>query len=176
MRLPCTLALLATLACAGQDPPRDELDPAGIDELSTEQGSASGSMWTGTYASTFTTDSCDCPTYTIQGEPLDACSLVEQAVMQFEVVQADGFLVVDIGESMLTGAIEADGSFVVGGRQDLTTLLGQLDRIGRMDGSLELVDGEVRFSATAGQRLIGEFAGDSIDCRWLGRVEAVRVE
>jgi hypothetical protein len=171
-----TLALLlATLGCS-QDEPRDELDAAVIDELAAEQGSASGVAWTGSYSSTFMSDSCDCPTVTIQDAPVDLCSLVEQVSLQLDLVQADGFLVATTTETMLTGAIAADGEFVIAGRANLATVLGPIDRLSRMDGILELVAGDARLSATAGQRLIGEFAGEAIDCRWLGRVEAVRIE
>jgi hypothetical protein len=171
-----SLVLLAALGCASQDQPRDELDPQVIDELSTEQGSATGTAWSGTYASTFTTDSCDCPTIELQGSAIDLCMLVALAPTQFDLTQGDGFLYGNVAGAMLTGAIEADGSFVIAGRQNLSTFIGQVERLGRMDGSLEIVDGQARLSASAGQRLIGEYGGDSIDCRWLGQVSGTRVE
>ncbi len=172
--LACSLVLLAGLACTAPQPP-DDLDPEVIDELSAEQGSASGTTWTGTYSSTFTTESCDCPTVTLQDSSVDLCMFVEQASVDFALTQADGFLFVDVAGTMLTGAIEADGSFVVAGKQDLSSLIGPIDRLSRMDGNLEMVDGMAQFSATAGQRLIGEYLDEPIDCRWLGSVEATRL-
>lgn len=180
--LPCSLALLVLLAlpamhgCASQGPPSDEFDGEVIDELSTDQGSASGITWTGSYASSFTTTSCDCPTLTLDGGSIDVCALVERSEAQLELTQADGFLVVTIAAAMLTGAIEAEGDFVVAGRQDLSTLLGPTELLGRMDGMLELAQGQARLSGNVGQRLIGEFAGEAVDCRWLGKVEAMRID
>jgi hypothetical protein len=172
------LALLTTLACAGSDEPPDELSGAVIDELSTDQGSASGSAWSGTYSAEFTATSCDCPTFDVEGMPLDVCSLVVQNEAEIEVTQADGFLVVEIESAMamLTGAIEADDGFVVAGHQNLSTVVGELELLGRIDGGLEIVDGGARMSGEYGQRVIGEFAGTGIDCRWIGGVSASRVE
>ncbi|MFV8748920.1 hypothetical protein ACNOYE_00055 [Nannocystaceae bacterium ST9] len=167
---------LATFACAGSDEPPDELSGAVIDELATDQGSASGSAWSGIYAAEFSKTSCDCPTLDIDGMPLDVCSLVVQNQAEIELTQADGFLVVEIGSTMamLTGAIEADDGFVVAGHQNLSTVVGVIELLGRIDGSLEMVDGVAWMSGDLGQRVIGEFAGTEVDCRWIGEVSASR--
>lgn len=173
--LPCSLALLGSLACAAE-PPRDELDLGVIRELANEQGSATGSEWSGTYASSITTESCDCPSVEVAGTTIDLCSMIIATPFELELTQADGFLLVPLGGSMLTGAIEADDSFVIAGEHDLSTLLGPIQLLGRMDGTLRLDGDEARLSGTVGQRLIGEVAGDSIDCRALGGVEATRID
>jgi hypothetical protein len=173
--LPCSLVLLTTLACA-EDPPADELDLEGIRELSSEQGSATGNEWTGTYASSITTESCDCPSVALAGTTIDLCSMIIATPFELELTQADGFLLVPLGDAMLTGAIEADDSFVIAGEHDLSTLLGPIQLLGRMDGTLRWEGDEAKLSASVGQRLIGEVAGDTIDCRALGQVEATRIE
>jgi len=184
--LPCSLACLlmsiaAALGC-GSSEPSDELDPGVVDELASNQGSASGSGWTGSYTTSFTSTSCDCPTLEVQGQSLDLCSLVEQAPTSIELSQAEGFLVVVLAtdmspsDAMLTGAIEADASFVVAGHRNASTLLGSVELLARIDGTLESIEGQAKLQGSAGQRLIAEFANEPIDCRWLGTLEGTRVE
>ncbi len=170
------LFALTTTACATQADPRDDLDPELIFELASDQGSATGSAWSGSYASEFTTTSCDCPSVEVEGMNLDLCSLVAFLPTELELTQTGGFLLVPLAEGMLTGAIESDGEFVIAGGQDISSLLGPTQLLGRMDGTLELVGGQARLEASAQQRLIAELAGDAIDCRWRGDVVATRMD
>lgn len=166
---------LLLVGCAPDEPERDPLDPDTIRELSTEQGSATGSAFSGSYSVTVTTHSCDCPSFELDGEMIDVCTLVATlADAQLELVQADGFLVVSTEQAMLTGALEADGSFIVAGEQDQSTLLGPAKLLGRMDGTLETLAATTTLTSTAAQRLIGELSGAQVDCRWTGQVDGTK--
>jgi hypothetical protein len=66
---------------------------------------------------------------------------------------------------MLTGAIEADGSFSITENRDLATLAGPFDALRRMDG--QFVDDDSA-EGWMGQRLIGAFLSVNVDCRWNG--------
>lgn len=179
MRAPGRVVIVALLvggllACAEQ-PAGDWLDEAVLLELAAEQGSASGSSWSGSYALELGTTSCDCPSVALEGETIELCSLVELATGELELSHADGFVVAPFGEGMLSGPVEADGSFALASVQDVSTLLGPTKLLARIEGTLGLVEGGATLRGEAGQRLVGELAGDAIDCRWLGTVDATRL-
>ena len=175
MRRPSTLALpLALAGCSpGEPDPIDPLDAELIRELSMAQGDASGSAHAGTWSVRFEQDSCDCPSLTINGEPVDLCELGALALADetpLEFSEGGGVLAITTGPGspfgVLTGAIASDGSFDVASRHDASTLVGALETLTRIDGSFDAGGGEV--SGWAGQRLIGAPLGDAIDCRQVG--------
>lgn len=167
-------ALLAGSGCAAGEP-SDPLDPALIRELSTAQGSASGSARAGAWRFGFTTAACDCPELALDGQSLALCELATLRPLDATVSEFDGHLIVEFPAavlSALTGPIDADGSFSVAGLHDVSTIAGPLELIGRLDGSVD--GGDALATGDAAQRLIGELSGEPIDCRWTGEFVAER--
>lgn len=169
--LRCFATLAVGVACtptssADQDP----LDPALIHELALAQGSAQGDARSGPWTFEFNEQSCDCPSFEIDGEQLDLCKLASFATLEVELLEGSGLLGISAPQvpefGLLTGAIEADGSFVVAGTQDLSNLAGSLEALRRMDGRFSADDALAE--GWVGQRLIGEVPGQAIDCRWIG--------
>lgn len=175
MRWPAPVWILAFGAgCSPGSEPLDPLDRELIAELATAQGSASGDARSGAFTIAFTTDSCDCPSVEFDAQTIDLCTLVSLGELPAELVEGSGFLgISNEGLALLlTGAIESDGSFIVAGTQDISTLASPLEALRRMDGqfspSNDLAEG------WAGQRLLGELATQAIDCRWTGSFVATR--
>lgn len=174
MRRPVVAALLTLcVGCASNSEPADPLDRELIAELATAQGSASGDARSGAFSISFTTDSCDCPSLELDGQAVDLCMLASFGELPVELVEGSGVLGIsnEAAALLLTGAIEADGSFVVTGTQDISMLASPLEALRRMDGVFSDND---RAEGWAGQRLLGELATESIDCRWTGSFVATR--
>ena len=180
MRCSMLVALVASLVAAsvgcGADPdPVDPLDPELLRELARAQGTASGSARSGTFVLELATDSCDCPSVEFEGQAVDICTFAALSGAAVELLEGSGVLAIADGTEsmfmMLRGAIEADGSFIVAETRNLTTLVGPLDALRRMDG--QFLD-ESSAEGWAGQRLIGELGGEHVDCRWIGSFVATR--
>jgi hypothetical protein len=170
------LVSLAVSGCAGDEPP-DLLDRELLRTISMAQGTAQGDVHAGVWQLMFEVDTCDCPTVTIDAKPLDLCALASFAGQGFDaaLIHSDGLLAIPSGPEssfgVLSGAIEADGSFSVAALHDASTIAGPLESLARIDGRFtgDSVEG------WAGQRLIGEVAGAQLDCRWLGDVVGSRL-
>lgn len=168
------LSLVAALALACTEAPEvDPLDPELIRELAAERGSASGDDHGGTWTFEFEFDTCDCPSVDILGETQDLCELVPFTPTELQVTHSGGRLAISMGAITATGAIESDGTFVVAASHDASTIVGPLDALARLDGTFEQ-DGK-RAQGWAGQRLIGQFAGEPLDCRRTGSFVAQRL-
>jgi hypothetical protein len=165
------LACMLALACVA-DPQVDPLDPELIQELSLARGSATGNVHGGSWQFAFELETCDCPSIELDGQAQDLCELVQFVPDELQVVHADGILAIPIGPITSTGAIESDGSFVVASRHDVSTLLGQLESLARIDGQFDA--SSTHADGSVAQRLLGELAGDALDCRWLGSFTATR--
>jgi hypothetical protein len=171
--LPFALALAVLLAlgagCIGDEGDGDPLDRDHIDALARAQGSASGNARSGPISLALATETCDCPTVELDAQPVDLCALVyspfDSAMPTLS--EGSGVLGLTLDAILLTGAIDADGRFVIAGIQDLSNLGGSLELLRRMDGQFEA--GDARAEGWAGQRLVGELVvGERIDCRWIG--------
>lgn len=161
-----------SLACAAADDDDDPLARDRLQALALAQGSASGDARSGPLTLAFTREGCDCPALTVDGETVDLCGLANLGDVTVDVVEGSGVLGLDVAGALLTGAIEADGSFVLAGIEDLSTLGGSLEALRRMDGQF---DAALEAEGWAGQRLVGEWVtGDGIDCRWTGRFVGTR--
>jgi hypothetical protein len=165
--LACTL----TLACA-DEPQLDPLDPELIRELSLARGTASGSTHAGLWQLEFELDHCDCPSVELGGQTQDLCELVQLIPGESQVSHVDGLLAIPIGPISSSGAIERDGSFVVASLHDASTLLGPLESLARLDGQFDA--DSTHADGSVAQRLLGELADESIDCRWTGSFVATR--
>lgn len=169
--LACLLA--GPLACGEQDGEVDPLDAELIDALAKARGDGNGSEHSGSWQFEYTLDSCDCPTITVEDLSHDLCQLDAALLMGVHVVdQVGGILAITTEQGVLSGAIEADASFVVASHHDATTVLGVLESLRRLDGAFGNTN---TASGWAGQRLIGELAGQPIDCRWIGSFVAGRI-
>lgn len=168
------LVLAVGAACSSDPELTDPLERDLIAELATAQGSASGSARSGAFTLAFTIDACDCPTVDIEGQTIDLCGLASFAELPVEVVEGSGILGVSNDDEalLLTGAIEADGSFIIAGTQDVSTLASPLEVLRRVDGQFDAAND--RAEGWAGQRLLGELASQPIDCRWTGSFVATR--
>lgn len=165
--LTCTL----TLACAAESE-IDPLDPEQIHELSLARGSAIGDAHGGPWQFEFESDACDCPSIELDGETQDLCELIQFVPGELQVTHADGILAIPIGPITLTGAIESDGTFVVASQYDASTLLGPLESLARIDGQFDA--DSTHADGSVAQRLIGDLAGEALDCRWTGSFTAER--
>jgi hypothetical protein len=164
-----TLALAP--ACA-DEPPVDPLDPELIRELSLALGSAVGDTHNGSWQFEFELENCDCPSVQLDGQTQDLCKLVQFMPGELQISQVDGLLAIPIGPTTLTGAIESDGTFVVASQHDATTLLGPLESLARIDGQFNA--NSTHADGSVAQRLLGEIAGEPLDCRWTGSFVAQR--
>ena len=165
------LALGLALACAGEAEV-DPLDPEQIHDLALDRGSATGTMYGGSWSFDFTLDSCNCPSIEVGGETQDLCVLVQFVSGDLEVTHVDGLLAIAVGPITATGAVETDGTFVVASQYDASTILGPIESLARMDG--QFVDNSSHVDGTMAGRLLGELAGDPLDCRWSGSFTADR--
>jgi hypothetical protein len=165
--LTCTLAL----ACA-DEPQIDPLDPELIHELSLARGSASGNLHDGLWQFEFELEDCDCPSVELDGQTQDLCALAVFIPDALQVTHTDGLLVIPIGPATTTGAIENDGTFVVASRHDASTLLGPLSSLARIDGQFDAAS--THANGSVAQRLLGELAGEPLDCRQSGSFTATR--
>lgn len=171
MRCRAVAAVLLTFGAGCESEPVDPLDPELIHELAIERGTASGDARSGSYDFALAVDTCDCPTFDYQGQPFDLCQLREVGNIHAELTESDGALVMTSAFGLFTGAIEADGSFVVTGVEDLSTAAGPLEWLHRIDGQFSSDDSAAGW---LGQRLIGEVPGQRIDCRWIGSFALTR--
>lgn len=163
----CTLAL----ACA-DEPELDPLDPELIRELSLATGTAAGNVHGGAWQFEFTFEACDCPSVELDGQTQDLCALVQVVPAELQVTHADGLLAIPIGPITSTGAIERDGSFVVASSHDASTLLGPIESLTRIDGRFDA--DSTHADGSVAQRLLGELAGEPLDCRQTGTFVAAR--
>lgn len=166
------VALCSVAGCGSSPSSDDPLDRDRIAELSLAQGSATGSERSGEFSFTLTTQSCDCPTVEFDGQSVDLCGFAQVDVLSATLVEGSGVLVITSDAPFLTGAIEADGSFELAATEDLSSLLGPVEALRRMDGQFAASNDEAE--GWAGQRLLGQVVDDPIDCRWLGRFVATR--
>jgi hypothetical protein len=168
-----TATLLATVLACADEPELDPLDPDLIRELSLERGSAVGDVHSGAWAFEFELATCDCPSIEVDGQTQDLCAFAQFWPGELQVSQVDGLLAIPIVDPItLTGAIEDDGSFVVASRHDASTLLGPLESLARIDGQFNA--SSTQADGSAAQRLLGDLAGEPLDCRWTGGFVATR--
>ena len=163
-----------SLGCPAETP-SDLLDPELIQALSMAQGSAGPSARAGGWSFVFTSEACDCPELELEDQPVALCELITLTALDAKLSEASGFLILEFPAAMLgafTGAVDADGSFVVAGRHDATNLAGPLELLGRLDG--QFTAGDTQAAGSGAQRLIGAWLGEPIDCRWTGDFEASR--
>jgi hypothetical protein len=166
------LAILAVgAACESGSGPIDPLDRELIQELAIAQGAAGGNARSGFYSIQLEPDECDCPSIELDDQTIDPCVA---ANFNAELSEANGVLALSAVSvlGLMTGAIEADGSFVIAGIHDLSTAAGTLEALRRMDGQFATDDDAAE--GWVGQRLIGEIPGQTIDCRWTGTFVASR--
>lgn len=166
-------AILAVgVGCGEGSEPIDPLDPELVRELALAQGSASGDAHAGSYQLQLEVDHCDCPSVSYEGQTIDLCTISSADALTTELSQGSGVLAISTAIGLFTGAIETNDSFVVAGITDLSTLAGPLESLRRMDGQFS-GDGDSA-EGWAGQRLLGELADQSIDCRWIGSFALTR--
>ncbi|PRP97132.1 hypothetical protein [Enhygromyxa salina] len=175
---PClALGLALGPSGCGDDSAPDPLDPELIRELSLARGEASGDTHTGQWLLAFQVDSCDCPNVEIDANPVNLCAVATFAGQGYTagLIESGGVFAIPSGPEatfgVLTGAIEADGSFDVASRHNASTVLGPLESLARMDGAAT----DDSMEGWAGQRLIGEIAGTTLDCRWMGSFVGTRL-
>lgn len=172
----CRRVLVACLtiaaACRADDGTDDPLDRELLAKLAVAQGSASGDARSGTYSLSFETEACDCPSVEVDGQAVDLCALASFGELSATVVEGSGVLGISTDIPLLSGAIEADGSFVIAGTQDISALASPLEALRRMDGHFSGAND--RAEGWAGQRLAGELATEPLDCRWTGSFVATR--
>ena len=172
MRVAITVAIATSqMACSGDEPEEDPLDPALLAEIAQQGGSASGNDYAGSWSFGFSQRDCDCPSFEFAGEPLDLCGLVG-GTLAVDASQSDGYFAVTFpDQNVLTGPIDADGHFILVGNRDLATAAGPLQQISRIDG--DFADASTGMGDAA-QRLVGSLADQQIDCRWTGALTAMR--
>jgi hypothetical protein len=171
-RLIAAVILTVGAGCGDGSEPIDPLDPELVRELAVAQGSASGDAHAGSHELTLRLDSCDCPSVEYEGQSIDLCTIGSVGTLAAELSEGSGVLAISTELGLFTGAIEANGSFVVAGITDLSTLVGPLEAVRRMDGNFS--DAGDSAEGWAGQRLIGELPNQSIDCRWIGSFALAR--
>jgi hypothetical protein len=168
-------SMALSAGCFADEGSDDPLARDRIRALARAQGSASGDARSGPITLVLTTEACDCPTLEVDAQPVDLCALVHS---QFDsatpiLAEGSGVLGLTLDPILLTGAIDADGRFVIAGIQDLSNLGVSLEALRRMDGQFE--PGDARAEGWAGQRLVGELlSGEAIDCRWTGEFVGTR--
>lgn len=171
------LAWCLLLVSACQDAP-GELDRDVVNDLSRTRGDAAGTARTGRYLVRVRAESCECPIY--EATPLawaSACApllaLGGEIVEDAEIVESDGFLLVRLPTiGVLTGPIEQDGEFSVGGVIDLSSPVSRGAIIVRGDGSF--LDTHVpppdepytrwAMEGLLQRRLVGELLEETTDC------------
>jgi hypothetical protein len=151
------------LACTQPEP--DVLDPEVIKEAAEAQGDAEGSDYSGTYVvATDASGVCDCPT--VAGMDLCNNELTSLAAVGgvIELVQTDGTLILSEDAELLTlsGALNADGSFDLGGVYGFSGVVGEISVYIHLIGGFS---SEQRFTGALHSRAVGEYQGDDIDCR-----------
>ena len=170
-----SLALALALAgCSAADPGEtDPLDAELIREVSMGQGDLSGSPHSGIWAVEFGTLECDCPDVNIGGDPTSLCELGLQSTsepVEIELIEGSGVLAMRMGDppwfGTWTGAVHSDGSYDVAARHELTLLVDPFEVLTRLDGQFS--DDGSQTSGWVGQRYLGSFLGDPIDCRQTG--------
>jgi hypothetical protein len=168
------LASAGSAACKAGNGDGDPLSADAIDSISQEEGDAEGTEWSGTYLTTFTLLSCDCPTVELQmgGMPVDfdICEAVDFAPNDGSspatLLQTDGLLLFTLEDAgQMTGPIQSNGEFSVGSRVNLDSLVFENEFLGRIDGELDDDDGPAHFTALYQQRVVAEYLGEDIDCR-----------
>jgi hypothetical protein len=164
--------LVPLLACS--QPEADVLDPEVIKEAAEAEGDAEGSDYSGTYL--VTTDAsgvCDCPT--IAGMDLCDNELTSLAAVGgvVELVQTDGTLILSEDAELLTlsGALNADGSFDLGGVYGFSGVVGEISVYIHLIGAFS---SEQRFTGALHSRALGDYNGDPIDCRTEVELEGLR--
>jgi hypothetical protein len=165
VRVVGAVILAVGAACEGRSEPVDPLDPELVRELSQAQGTGSGTAHELGFELQVSQEACDCPTLEVEGETVDVCTLAQFGSLQADLSQGSGVLAISSASTLFTGAIQADGSFVIGGILNLATAAGPLESIHRMDGQFS---GDDSAEGWAGQRLLGEIASEDFDCRWTG--------
>ena len=165
------MVLAGELGCAGESEV-DPLDPELIRELSLARGSAMGDVHGGAWAFEFEPETCDCPSIEVGGQTQDLCELAPFVPDELQVIHTDGILAIPIDPITLTGAIESDGTFVVASLYDASTLLGPLESLARIDGQIDA--SSTHADGSVAQRLLGELAGEPLDCRQTGSFTATR--
>lgn len=163
--------LTVSAACGSGSESIDPLDPELVHELTRAQGTASGDARSGIFELQFSIDTCDCPILEVERQTIDLCT-ISSGTFTSELNEGSGALAISTQAGLFTGAIELDDSFVVAGITDLTTLAGPLESLRRMDGQFSSDDDSAQ--GWAGQRLIGEIPGQTIDCRWIGSFALMR--
>lgn len=169
------LAPLLLLTCSEPEP--DPLDPGVVEDIAREEGDAEGSDQSGQYVfESVGTPTCDCPmTSQIALCSVDLSTLTTIGV-EINIIQSDGALVISAegpdGAIALSGAIDADGGFDVGGVYNLSSVIGEADIFIRLTGTFSAPGS---LTASLLDRVKGQFGDQSIDCRTEGEVAATRV-
>jgi hypothetical protein len=181
---------LAAGAC--KNDPFDPLDPDNIGDLGNDMGDAKGEGYSGKFALELTPLDCDCPPLFPEdfenlgaglglepGDTIDPCSQIAifygsdaEAVTQAELVQADGLLAFTDWLPPLSGPVDADGSFSVGGYEDFSETFVDAAMVVRIDGEFGNIDG---FFGVLQQRVIANLLDRSVDCRSTHQIDGVRV-
>lgn len=168
------LVPLLIVTCNESDP--DPLDPGVVEVIAQEEGDAEGSDQSGQYVFKSTgRPTCDCPmTSQIALCSVDLSTLTTIGV-EINIIQSDGALVISAesadGALTLSGAIDADGGFDVGGVYNLDSVIGQADIYIRLTGFFTAPGS---LTATLRDRVKGQFGDQSVDCRTNGEVAATR--
>ena len=178
--------MLVLVALGGCKEEPGDLDPQVVHDLARQPGTALGLELTGDFDGELVVEDCQCPELT----SLEGLSLCQGAgplapdpgdslFLAFEVVQTDGILLFRYSDLSLTGPIDEDGAFAVGGVFDMTTLFTTGKTVTRVDGEF---DGPDEFTALIRNRLAGEVMPglgelteqQSIDCVETFTLDALR--
>ena len=187
-----TLALgVGALACKGDG--FDPLDPDLIGDLGNDQGDAEGDDYTGLFATTLSPLDCDCPKLYPDDFPdlgaglgldpddvIDPCAQLAifygvdtPAGGQVEIVQADGLLIWESWLPPLSGPVDADGSFSVGGSEDFSESFVEARLVSRVDAQYSSPDA---FLGVMQQRIIAKLLDRSVDCRSTHQIDGSRMD
>jgi hypothetical protein len=86
-------------------------------------------------------------------------------------------MILAIPDAELSGPVESDGAFVVAGVSDLSSFVGELEILMRMDGDFDRpAQGSDTLDGILQQRVVGSVLGESIDCSASYEYAGVRVE
>lgn len=188
--LQIALLSLSLNACASD--PFDPLDPDNIGDLGNDQGDAVGEGFSGVFAIELTPLDCDCPTLYPEdfpglgvglglepGDEVDPCTQVaffygadSDVGAQAKLVQADGVLAWTDWLPPLSGPIDGDGTFAVGGYEDFSETFIEAALVSRIDGEF---DGGDAFFGVMQQRTIAKLLDRTVDCRSTHQLNALRL-
>jgi hypothetical protein len=179
------------VACQGDG--FDPLDPDHIGDLGNDQGDAQGDAFSGRFAIALSPLDCDCPKLYPEDFPdlgaglgidpddvIDPCGQLAifygadtPAGSQVDVVQVDGLLVWESWLPPLSGPVDSDGTFSVGGSEDFSETFVEARLVSRVDAEYSNPDA---FLGVMQQRIIAKLLDRSVDCRSTHQVEGTRLD